>query len=649
MTSSFDRLEKLFSSTRRKSKSGPARRASQKELSAAYTQVQPPDVLEGSLFPPPSFIKPTSTRMQPRAPVYEKKCEHETKARSQSVPTVQTSLQRRSSGYRHSDVARKTRSYASTTRSPALVPEEEEPDTPSTRRSSRFRFPEDSLFRYSQVLSPVADELSTADVPKGTSPDTLKAEEPRESLLDWSPQHISFLFHPNEIPSVEENVESHAEKQEPDSSILMPPPLFSSPEKPLPKPPIPIEVPTTPIPGSVSPKTQAWNFPLFPQQYSVLRSPTAPLYSPPPSDSGDEEYIRSIAGQTIAPGTFESPSLYSIQSSPDLFSLARQAHMRTGSTDTRDAWDITLDDQTPMSLFEQHLIPRSRLQNAQSFATLTEITAQMEREHILQEPTIMDIYALSDEDILEARTPTIPPPPTMPPPPPPKDLVRLPKRPSTVSSRSQRVSTMDLTVDEMTPPDTPTDPQFLIPMPASHSAGELGAIMAAGIAKKYNFDLVYLVSVWPSAGGNHLDPSLRKSSDSPRRVPSLGGSIYASTKSTVTGRYLAAFGLSEVAEPFQIPTNSLLQTLGTAGWSEGQKVDGTMTRGWTCAFDCDHAPAQRGNIAESSANNRGIVFAAYTKSENESAFPTEPSAKGQRQEQLYADVQLLVQSLVEKA
>lgn len=647
MSSSFDKLERLFSSTRRKNKAEQAKRASQKEALATHPQCHTLEAFEGSLFPSPSFIKPTSTRMQPRGPTYEKKSEQqETKGRSHSLPSVQPHLSKRLSGCRHSDVGRKTRSYASTLSPPLVL--EEEPDSPSTQRSSVFRFPEDSLFRYSQILSPAADGCPSEDQPETTSPPAPNSESREQKPPSCSSKRGSLLFNPNEIPSISERVGSNQDASE--SMTLMPPPLFSSPDKPLPLPPKQAELPTTPSLGSISPKTQDWRFPLFPKQYSVLRSPAPPLYSPPASDSGDERYMKALAAQPTPTPTnqYHSPSIYSVQSSPDLFSLARKAHMKSCSTDLRDTLDISVDGQIPESMSEHNLVPRSRLRHAQSVATLTEITAQIEREFILQEPTITDIYALSDEDIAEARTPILPPP-DFPPPPPPKDSSRPSRRRSPISELRQRPSTMDLAAGEMTPPDTPTDPQYFIPMPASHSAGELGAIMAAGIAKKYNFDLVYLVSVWPSTGGNHMDPSLTQSHESHPRLAPLGVSIYASPKSVVTGRYLAAFGLSEVSEPFQIHTKTLLKTLRADEWTEHHDLESTMTRGWTRSFNCDYAAVENGDDAGPSTNNRGIIFAAYTKPENESVFPTEPITRSQKQEQLYADVKLLVESLVEKA
>lgn len=283
------------------------------------------------------------------------------------------------------------------------------------------------------------------------------------------------------------------------------------------------------------------------------------------------------------------------------------------------------------------------------------MTANIGRGHILQEPTIHDVYTLSDDDIFETgpctTAPQLPPPP---PPPPPKDdfPVRIRHRALTHDvSQLRRIHTVDPTADQLTPPETPSDPSFLIPMPSNHSAGELGAIMVAGIAQKFNFDLIYIVSIWPSGAGKHIDPSLPLSQQLMQRFSAPGSILQSEQRSRTTGRYLAAFGLDQLAQPFKLQNKMLLKALRTDGWNEYEDAAGPFNQAWVCSFNSDFVPlGSHGTKTRilKSTKNRGIIFAAYTKQGNEAMSPTDPAMKKELQAQLHFDVELLVDTLIGK-
>ncbi|KAH8675948.1 hypothetical protein BX600DRAFT_508137 [Xylariales sp. PMI_506] len=664
MANSFERFEKFFNVSRKKDKSLRDKLAARKMLEAASLDTDS-DVEEGSLFPSPSYLKPTASRMQPRIPTYERKNEDVSptpeKTRSHSLPNVHDQLKRRSSSSFAVEIERMPRSYDSS-RVPSYVPNDQ-PTCSSSPQSSRFRFPEDSLFR----TATDATGSSRYSGSQGTSEDdtpvrTPKAEPEDRKLLDWSPEHISFLLSPIRIPSMDGKVGLGINEDDSESMILMPSPSFSVAKEPpsIPQPPKAQrheERPRTSARRASSPQSRTaeapeWKFSLFPKQYSVLQAPATSLHPPPSSESQDELQEAPI-DPTKSLAALEVSNELILPSTPDM-DLFTELTCVGGSQDEkfpRETWGFRLDDPFSGSPEPKSSpVLRSRIWRNHSAGAFS-LTA--EDDGALKEPTITDIYALSDEDIAEIRAPTPAPWDPPPPPPPPKD------EPLRVKTRfapkapidTRQAATINVTSGEITPPETPTDPQFLIPMPASHSAGELGAIMAAGIAKKYNFDLVYLVSLWPSGGGNHLDPSICTPSSSPQRT-ALGGSICTNKKSKITGRYLAAFGLNEVTEPFRIQTKYLLKSLRNQGWNEFEDSASQICRGWACSFNSDFVPTGTFGTDIISLNrmkNRGIVFGAYTKQENEASMLFSQSLeKQQLQEKLYADVKLLVHALVER-
>lgn len=654
MTSGFDRLEKFFNLSRSKGRDLQEKNSTSRKTISVQASYKGPVSDASSQFPSPSFMKPTSSRMQPRDPLYQRKEDElpptKDKARSQSLPDVKQSLRRLASAHDPLEVGRKTRSYESS-RPPSAV------NQPSTPDHSDVRFPEDILFRSPEVPSTPTQASPTHIVENSTLLSTPRQEpratQPRDTqLLDWTPRHMSLMFkNPHEIFAVDEQPGLNSNNDVQDSMILMPSPMFAPPERPPPRSPLRGRRARTPPTPLTTRKfdTHEWEFSTFPPQYSVISSPSCRTYSPSTSDSEDD-YTTALSRQSVLTSRSGILSIYSAESSPD--TVAKVRRTQTGvARAARETWGSRRQDPMLNILDAKGSpVPNSSCTRTQSAATLSVVSYKIAKEHILQEPKINDIYALSDEDIFETRP--LSPAPRLPPPPPPKDegYVRLHRRtqPAQTVAHTRYPSAPVVRLDQVTPPETPTDTSFLVPMPPSHSAGQRGAIMAASIAEQYNFDLIYLVSLWPTAGGNQMDPSLGVDPQWPQMPAATGGSIYAGPNSTITGRYLAAFGLSQVGEQFRILTRPLLKTLRIEGWKEYDDAAAPFNHGWACSFKSDYMALERQGADAAvlkSAQNRGIVFAAYTRRGNDAAIPKDLVNKRAHLAKLHDDVQHLVDIL----
>lgn len=297
------------------------------------------------------------------------------------------------------------------------------------------------------------------------------------------------------------------------------------------------------------------------------------------------------------------------------------------------------------------VLPRSRLKRTQSAITLSLMASNIAKEHILHEPTLDDIYALSDEDIAEARPSTPSLDVQKPPPLPPKDIPsRMVKKRGTVGPRAHKPPAIAIkpTVGQITPPGTPTEPLFIAPSLPNNTAGALGAIMAAGIAKKYSFDLVYLVNLWPQEPRDPLSFPLQASAAN-HPSPACNTGVFQ-TEAPSNGRFMAAFGLSDLEEPFKIYAKVHLKILQFTEWLEYEKTEAapeTISRGWMHSFNCQRIPASQ--EPTECPMNSGLVFAAYRKQKNPLSVP----AKGTQErtkflEDLHADAKILVNTLSER-
>ncbi|RYP15937.1 hypothetical protein DL767_010258 [Monosporascus sp. MG133] len=305
------------------------------------------------------------------------------------------------------------------------------------------------------------------------------------------------------------------------------------------------------------------------------------------------------------------------------------------------------------------------LQRSTSAVTLSSVTLQIVSERILREPTLDDFYSLSDDDIAEFQAPSPILNSLEAPEPPPKDAAKppYPKSPfRRLPVRAPRPTPLvDSLTGEMTPTYTPIDSKFLtLECSLNGAAATQGAIWAARIAKKYHFDMIYVVSLRPIVAGNHWDPSRRPLADSPNIAtfgpPSPGCAVAARPNLLMTGRLLAGYGLSEVASPFQIGADAHLKRLQSNEWEEYRNMAADideLSQGWARSFYADYVPLPYSTTARESRSNdtspnRGIVFAAYSKRRQKSMIPSQRSSERQVfLNRLLSDARTLVDALIE--
>lgn len=198
----------------------------------------------------------------------------------------------------------------------------------------------------------------------------------------------------------------------------------------------------------------------------------------------------------------------------------------------------------------------------------------------LREPGLTEFLQLSDDDIAESSL---------------EGPLLSPLREASSSLSSMSLST---------PASGPRTPSLLtLAPPVPGNASTAAAFEAARIANRYDFDLVYVVNLWPT-------------SDSPNRGPTA--------QRPMTGRLLAAHGLHRVPSPLQISAAVHCKVLRSDGWIEYQNMEAKpcdLARGYACAFyPGEHSRkgsvdsnAPVSGVRLSERIDRGIVFAAYRK------------------------------------
>lgn len=278
-----------------------------------------------------------------------------------------------------------------------------------------------------------------------------------------------------------------------------------------------------------------------------------------------------------------------------------------------------------------------------------EVTAGPEATSVFQEPKVQDILALTTDDLAEFRTKA----PTNPP-------LRLPPPPPVL------------------PPGV-RSPSFSSHIPGSNmlaplAPDEVAAFQAARIAKKYDFDFLYVINFWPKEM-NHLhrpseptnEPpipssalssptssfskppsvlysptsdcpttknstprhSLQASSEADSNVsdfqladccPSV--SVGPPPRPAVAGRLLAAYGLSSLDGPFRPGARAHKKILreGTDGWIEYRKTDARdneFARGYARSYYTsteEISPRRASAPGGSTAQNPSIAAAAAAAS-----------------------------------
>lgn len=279
---------------------------------------------------------------------------------------------------------------------------------------------------------------------------------------------------------------------------------------------------------------------------------------------------------------------------------------------------------------------KAELRRAQSQATM-QSRSVWNSSKVLKGGDVKDFFNLSDDDIAEEELEMAEAPPAL--------DIQAAQRPSVRSTRT--TPTASPTANKM--------PTGLI-NPLADAAAH-GAVQIARIAAKHKFDLVYIVNLWPD--GPVVETPVPSSSHSSSPTSSLAGSTavdgtVVETAAGMTGRLLAAYGLSKVASPFRISAAVHAKILRHKSWIEYRGTDakkGEFSRGYGHAF---HAGTSRRASAPGSSTkapaaerpgavDRGIVFAAYRQpgpdGTTNGCTPAELAA-------LHSDVEYLVDMLI---
>ncbi|KAI0016508.1 hypothetical protein F4780DRAFT_679427 [Xylariomycetidae sp. FL0641] len=668
MANRLEKFEKLFGGSRKRDRER-SKAIQPKDITVITQQPSSPTP---RVFPSPSYLRPTSMHMTPRAAQVD--ADEREKGRSHSVPGLPNDLFRRVSNT-SSTTAVDCQNTGSP--SPRVSLLNEYPSAlQATPRLSGFRFPEDSLFKNDELLR-ISGETLTRDTDAGDAP-PLRTMEGNQTvgLLDWKPKHISLLFNPREIEACFadpfRNHDTPTRDAIRDSTLLPSPMLLNSTKS------------SDTITHARSPKAAvelSGAEPRVPHRRTSQRLNTHPRPPPvslphrvqietPPASDSDEAAPATTVARSMSFGAMSSPR----PTFDPRMSVEPDAKGKTvcfhDKLSIRETWGSRWEDPTffdsPRSSYDG--IPRSRLsQRSASEQTISMVTAQIVQDSILKEPTFDDFYALSDEDIAESRPVTPEPDPCVPPTPPPKDddpnpLTKPKEHPLEGHRATAQKNTIAVQVPpELTPPCTPRDSRCLtLTYSPSTPHDALGAIWAAELANKYQFSVVYVLSLWPAGAGDCSDLSTTPSPrPSHRKFQGRGvllpdSALDTQRTPTTHCRLLAAYGLNEIPSPFKIFTDIHVQALGCQNWSEYRNDDalaGDFSRGWIRPFYGDHIPTSEGNtISSKNTNNRGIIFAAYDKQSCVSVIPTKTSPdKEALLERLQLDAKAFVDALIGEA
>ncbi|KAI0164754.1 hypothetical protein GGR57DRAFT_210980 [Xylariaceae sp. FL1272] len=639
MAHGIEKLERLFTGSKRKERGTKAKQHQQLQIVSREPS--------SPVFPSPSFLRPTSMHMVPRDAQVDGA--EKDRGRSRSVPSIQETPQKRSSGA--SSITVVNNSNLSDNRA-APWQRQNPRNIRSSLRLSRFRFPEDSLFKPDESVQS-HDLVSRQNQSRDPSPrgNIITADQQEKELLSWSPKHISLLFNPLDFDTSTSSVFSNLDNDGAESVLLPSPDIVAISSHQNTDPGLdqddeePSRDATTPVPDSLLGQCSRAHetTPSVRQQQPV--SPYVDI--PPTTSSSDSDDDRK-------PSISRSRSLSSL-SSPrpliDLVSPVKDSRRLRSRLSLRETWGSRPHDARIQSLLscDTDAIPRSRLvRKSASTSTLSILTSQFAKDHVLKEPTFDDFFALSDDDIAESRPPTPEPDARDPPTPPPKDSPEA-KRKSFRKSATPRVLTMQTRKGgELTPPYTPTQPEVHIlklPYSPTRPREVHGAVMAADLAKKYNFSVIYVLKLWPA---DEDDASRAQPSGVEQKDANLNEAVTQVVRTPqITGRLLAAYGLCEVPSPFEVVTETHMSALKNDQWNEyrnANAIENEISRGWMRPITLEDAE----DAAVEPCRDRGILFAAYVKQTPKHTIPMKSSPEQTSiLQQLYSDAQTLVKALTE--
>ena len=269
--------------------------------------------------------------------------------------------------------------------------------------------------------------------------------------------------------------------------------------------------------------------------------------------------------------------------------------------------------------------PASRLSTARS-------TPSIRINTILREPSFDDFLTLSDDDIADELANE-------------QSLLQTNPEPSIYHFP---VNGLGSIFSARLPSEN--HPMLTLSPPLASKPAAMAAFEAARIASKYQFDLVYVVNLWPSQNGcSHSHGFSKRSSMSSLSTsttllnspssPSASFSAMSADENTglplpfahdhrpMTGRLLAAYGLHCLESPFRISAPQHRKILGYDKWFEYSREnapENDFALGYNCSFYTGYTPprpfsALGEKASTTTVKNHGIVFAAYRLASNAAA------------------------------
>ncbi|RDA83789.1 hypothetical protein CP532_5187 [Ophiocordyceps camponoti-leonardi (nom. inval.)] len=325
-----------------------------------------------------------------------------------------------------------------------------------------------------------------------------------------------------------------------------------------------------------TPSTDAPQLP-SPRSFSPCQvaPPPSRLATPPSSDVEDSGLCLS----DLSAKAMQQPRVPPTPEDTPNFGPVEDAHIADQETTSKNSLYDIIDSFDQLSLHRSYsqssITPSARL----SFCSST-----------LREPDFDEFLKLSDDDIAELA----PPSPVMSPVP---DSKALPPMGLSISS---------------TQPFTPT--LLTLTPPRTSRPAAAAAFLAARVALHFDFDLIYVVNLWPNNEKTQMEGSELVA----------GAQDKALAPKPMMGRLLAAHGLHHVPSPLQISSHVHTTILRSDGWIEYRNQDAQdhdLARGFACAFYTGQY-ARSGQpdsqfpvsgVRLSEQIDRGIVFAAYRK------------------------------------
>ncbi|EHK50058.1 uncharacterized protein TrAtP1_007945 [Trichoderma atroviride] len=343
------------------------------------------------------------------------------------------------------------------------------------------------------------------------------------------------------------------------------------------------------------------------QSPSPLRLQMTPRVDTPPSPSSVENgSCRRHSDQSVRVPSLVYNTLPTPEDSPEIVPV------RNLLADSK-IFDIAID-KTFFDAFEEQILQsfdHAPLNDSFSDSSPSEASLG---SSTLREPDFNEFLNLSDDDIAESA----------------------PETPMLESDDTSEHS--PTSVGAFIPRPKPIGPfDLILTPPRASRLATAAAFEAARIAKKHDFDLVYVVNIWPSMSrGRSFDTQSAGS----HQTPSFG-------------RLLAAHGLHQMDEPLQLAEFMYNKILRAKGWIEYRNTDALPhehARGYACSFYTGKDSPRRlseGNSPVSDIQvNRGIIFAAYRRPRIGDCKMGR-SFTGAELSSLYEDAETLVEMLVD--